>query len=752
MKMRRMTLILLTLCSTTLLFAGAKKPTEKRVEELLSKMTLKEKIGQMNQVNYYVHLNDDEDAQKEMYQNPVKAGEIGSILNLPDAETVNRIQKIAVEESRLGIPLIVGRDVIHGFKTIFPIPLGQAASFNPQIAEKGAKIAAREARSTGVNWTFAPMMDISRDGRWGRIAESMGEDPYLAGEFAAAMVRGFQGNGNLSDPDVVAACAKHFVGYGASESGLDYNSTKITPTDLRNIYLYPFKKAVEAGVYTVMTSFNENDGVPMSGNSEVLRDLLRDDLGFEGFVISDWDSQGMMMVQGYAKDREHVAEISAFAGVDMEMESRTYIDHLEKLVEEGVVPVSYVDNAVRNILRVKFELGLFENPYVDTTRPSTFYAEEHLKEAREAAVQSAVLLKNNGVLPISEKARVAIIGPLADAPHDQMGTWCFDGESEHTVTPVGALRGEYSHIDYVYEPVLEFSRDKNKSNFEKAVKAAKGADVAVLFVGEESILSGEGASLADINLIGVQSELLEAVKATGTPVVAVVMAGRPLTIGKELECVDAMLYNFHPGTMGGPAILDLLFGRRNPSGKLPTTFLQHVGQSPMYYNHISPGRPAPAEYETIHDIDQKTEQSSLGYSAYYLDVGHEPLLPFGYGLSYSNFDYSDIKLSTETMVMDGELKVSATVTNSSDVEGVEVVQLYIRDLVGSIARPVKELKRFERVLLKGGESKVVEFTLTADDLSFYGRDLVRKAEEGEFHVWIGGDSNAKLRAEFRLEN
>lgn len=723
---------------------------DKKVNELLSKMTLEEKIGQMNQINYF--NIDNKEVEDNVFVTPLKEGKVGSLLNVSDPKDVNRLQKIAVEESRLGIPLIIARDVIHGFKTIFPIPLGQAASFNPDVVDQGARVAAREAKSTGVNWTFAPMMDISRDARWGRIAESMGEDPYLTGVMGAAMVRGFQGGGDLSHPDAIAACVKHFVGYGAAEGGRDYNSTNIPPRLLRNVYLAPFRKAIqEAGALTVMTSFNDNDGVPASGDDHILRDILRKEWDFNGLIVSDWASMGEMIPHGFAKDGKEVAEIALNAGVDMEMESRHYISNLKELVETGKVSIELIDEAVRNILRMKFKLGLFDNPYVDTSKPSVLYAKEHLDAARRAAVESAVLLKNeNNVLPLSETKKIAVIGPMADAPHDQLGTWIFDGEKARTVTPVKALMAEYKHINYVYEPALKYSRDTNKSDFEKAKYAVKEADVAVVFVGEESILTGEAHSLSNLNLIGIQSDLIKEIKSVGKPVVMVVMAGRPLTIERDLAYADAVLFNFHPGTMGGPAIWDLLFGKENPSGKLPVTFVREVGQIPMYYNHNNTGRPAPDQVSTLEHIELEAGQTSLGNTSFYLDSGKDPLYPFGYGLSYSKFEYSDIQLSSANIKMNQDLKVKATVKNTSNVDGTEVVQLYVRDLVGSIVRPVKELKGFERVALKAGESKVVEFILTTDDLAFYGKDMKRKAEPGDFHVWVGGDSNAKLRAEFKL--
>ena len=718
------------------------KNVDKEVEAVLSKMTLDEKIGQMNQLNF--------NGKSQELINKIKKGEIGSLLNIIEPEIVNELQKIALEESPGGIPLIIGRDVIHGLKTIFPIPLGQAASFDPQVVENGARVAAIESRELGINWTFAPMLDIARDARWGRIAEGLGEDPYLAGQLGAAMVRGFQGT-DLSTPTSIAACVKHFVGYGASEGGRDYNSTNIPPLLMRNLYLAPFKNSLDAGAATLMTSFNDNDGIPGSGNKYLLRDVLRGEWKFDGFVVSDWSSVGEMIAHGFAKDGKDAARLGVNAGLDMEMVSEHYIRNLKELVKEGKVSEQEIDDAVRGILRIKFRMGLFKNPYVTTGSPSVLYAADHLQKAKDAAIKSAVLLKNEGVLPLRESQKIAIIGPLADAPHDQMGTWVFDGDKTHTVTPLGALKTDYRNVNYVYEPALAYSRDPNTSNFDKAKKAAESADVAVVFLGEESILSGEAHSLSNIDLIGVQSDLLRAVKSSGKPVVLVIMAGRPLTIGRDMPYADAVLYNFHPGTMGGPAILDLLFGKANPSGKLPLTFVREVGHIPMYYNHNNTGRPAPEKIITLSEIPIEAGQTSLGNTSFYLDSGYEPLFPFGYGLSYSKFEYSNLQLSSASIPMGGQMTAKATVTNNSNIDGTEVVQLYIRDLVGSIARPVKELKGFEKVMLKAGESKTVEFKLTTDDLAFYGIDMERKAEPGDFYLWIGTNSKDGLMGKFEIK-
>ncbi|WP_303010507.1 beta-glucosidase BglX [uncultured Bacteroides sp.] len=716
---------------------------EKEIEELLKRMTLEEKIGQMNQVNF--------DGLNDGLLRRVEKGEIGSFLNVTDSKAINILQK-AAEKSKHKIPLIIARDVIHGYKTIFPIPLGQAASFEPAVAEIGARVAAAEASEHGIKWTFAPMIDIARDARWGRIAESLGEDPYLSSLMGEAMVKGFQGN-DVAAPNSIAACAKHFVGYGAAEGGRDYNSTSITPYALRNTYLVPFQKAIDAGVLTVMTSFNDNDGIPSSGNAYLLKQVLRKEMGFEGLVVSDWNSVGEMITHGFAADGKDAAGLAANAGLDMEMNTELYVRHLKRLVEEGKVSITDIDASVRHILKTKFRLGLFGNRYLDVPAESVVYSEKHLQAAKEAALKSAVLLKNDAcTLPLKETQKIAVIGPMADAPYDQLGTWVFDGEPEHTVTPVRALKNyaEYRNIQYVYEPVLRKSTDNDTADFKKIGQTVEKADVAVVFVGEESRLSGEAHSLSDINLIGRQSELLKEVKKTGKPVVAVIMAGRPLTIERDLPYVDALLYCFHPGTMGGPAILDLLFGRANPSGKLPVTFVREVGQIPLYYNHNNTGRPASGHVRTLFDKSDE-KQSSVGDVSCYLDSGKEPLFPFGYGLSYSKFDYSGLVLSEKKIGMKDSLTVSVTLKNNSNMDGTEVVQLYVRDLVGSIIRPVKELKGFQRVRLKAGESKVVRFTLSSGDLAFYGIDMVRKPEPGYYTVWVGGNSKADLQDTFLLE-
>lgn len=725
-------------------FAQDKK-LEDKIDVLLSKMTLKEKIGQMNQLN-------GRNPSDKLYQQ-IRNGEIGSILNAESPELVNQLQKIAKEESRLGIPLVIARDVIHGFKTMFPIPLGQAASFDPKIVEIGAQIAAREASEKGIRWTFAPMMDIARDSRWGRIAESFGEDTYLSEIMAVAMVKGFQGK-NLSNPSSIAACAKHFIAYGAAEGGRDYNLTNITQRQLRNFYLPPFEKAIrEANCATLMTSFNANDGVPASGNEFLLRTVLRKEWRFDGVVVTDYNSIRDMVRIGFSEDNKDAAMKAANAGVDMEMASGTYLQNIEALIAIGKVKQQTIDNAVRNILRLKFKLGLFENPYVNLKAKSTIYSENHLQAAKKAAEESFVLLKNkNNILPLSNKIKtIAIIGPMADAPHDQMGTWSFDGEKAMTQTPLKALQKEYGKdVKFIYEQGLAFSRDNNKTNFYKAIEVAKQADVVLLFLGEEAILSGEAHSLAEINLKGAQSQLLEELSKTGKPIVTMIMAGRALTIEQEVALSDAVLYLWHPGTMGGPAVADILFGKSIPSGKLPITFPKYVGQIPVYYNHDKIGRPAKKTEILLNDIPLEAKQSSLGTTSYYLDAAFDNLFDFGYGLSYSTFEYSNLTLSTDVLSQSDVLTVTVDLKNTGKFQATEVVQLYTSDLVASIARPIKELKDFKRINLKSGESKKVTFNLPVSKLAFWNIDNLNKIEPGKFTMMVGGNSYEILQKDFTV--
>ena len=721
---------------------------EQRVSSLIEQMSLDEKIGQMHQAN------GGDDFILDHLRHDLQSGHIGSVLNVVNVEVVNELQRIAVEESRLGIPLLIGRDVIHGFKTVMPIPLGQAATWNPDVVRAGAHVAAVEAVATGVNWTFAPMIDIARDARWGRIAESLGEDPYLASELGVAMVQGFQGD-DLSDPYAIAACAKHFAGYGASESGRDYATTNIPENELRNIYLPPFKAAVDAGVATLMASFSDLNGVPASGNEFLMRQVLRGEWSFDGFVVSDYNSVHQLTVHGFTENDKESAFEAATAGIDMEMAGAAYDGYLGALVEEGRVSMEVIDSAIANILSTKFRLGLFENPYTNPSDYPDHTNDASLQTAKTAALQSVVMLQNdNEVLPLSADKieSVAVIGPLADAPHEQMGTWVFDGDPALSVTGVDGIRSLVGGtVDVRFVRAMETSRSGESDAFDEAVAVASESDVAILYLGEEAILSGEAHSRADINLPGAQAELVRRIRKTGKPVVAVILAGRPLTLTNIVDEVDAILYAWHPGSMGGPAIADLLFGVESPSGKLPATFPKMVGQIPIYYNQKNTGKP-PRRGEIVHidDIDPYAPQTSLGMSAFHLDAGFEPLFPFGFGLSYAEFSYDNIRSSVAEVVAGESLTISADLSNYGAVAADEVVQLYVRDLVGNVTRPVRELKGFKRVRVEPGQTVTVDFDLHTNDLKFFGRDNRLILEAGDFHAWIGGSSTTDLRSEFRL--
>jgi len=722
--------------------------TEARVRELVGRMSLEEKVGQMCQANAgesYIH--------PELAE-AVRAGRVGSVLNEVNVAIVNEFQRIAVEESRLGIPLLVGRDVIHGFRTVMPIPLGQAATWNPELVEQAAACAAAEAAAAGVNWTFAPMVDICRDPRWGRIAESLGEDPLLAGKLGAAMVRGFQGD-DPSRPERIAACAKHFAGYGAVEGGRDYAATHVPENELRNVHLRPFRAAVDAGVGSLMTSFSEVDGIPATASRFLLRQVLRDEWGFEGLVVSDWDSIRQLSIHGLTGDDRASAFEAVSAGVDMEMHGDAYIRYLPELVRQGAVDEADIDRAVACILRLKFRLGLFENPYTDPAGILADAGDRALAVAKEAALQSAVLLRNeHAVLPLSAEGpgSLAVVGPLADAPFDQLGTWIFDGDPGLSVTPLQAIRAlAESRVDIRHLPAMETSRSRNTDAFEEAAALAAECDATVLFLGEESILSGEAHCRADIGLPGAQAELVRRVRAAGKPVIAVILAGRPLTLADIVDEVDALVFAWHPGTMAGPALAELLFGVRSPSGRLPVTFPRMVGQVPIYYNHKNTGKPpTPDTVAHIDDIDPMAPQLSLGMTSFHLDAGYLPLFPFGHGLSYSSFEYSDIAVSPAELALGDTVTVAATLTNTGGVTADEVAQLYVRDLVGNVTRPVRELKGFRRIRLRPGEAARVEFTLHTDELAFYGRDMRLMTEPGDFQVWIGGSAQAELGTAFRI--
>jgi beta-glucosidase len=720
---------------------------EKRVTDLLSKMTLDEKIGQLNLRGTSSRVKG---SLPESLKQAVRDGKVGAFLNVMNKDYVDELQKIATEESPNKIPLIFARDVIHGFKTIFPIPLGLAASWDTEIAKSSSRVAAIEASSFGVRWTFAPMLDISRDSRWGRVAESPGEDPFLASQLGKAYVKGFQGD-SLNDPTSLIACAKHFIGYGAAIGGRDYNTAIINKELMHNVYLPPFKSAFDAGSQTVMTSFNETNGIPASGDKHLLRNILRDKFQFDGFVVSDWNSVTEMIPHGFAKNEKHAAEIGINAGLNMEMTSKSYENHVKELLNEGKVTEKHINELVADILRVKFRMGLFENASRVQNTTDVLYAKNHLELAREAAVKSSVLLKNkNNVLPLNKNTKIAVIGPLADKPREQLGTWTFDGEKEHTITPINAFQKK--KVDFKFVETLSYSRDISKAQFQKAIQAAKQSDVILFIGGEEAILSGEAHSRSNINLPGAQEKLIKELAKKNKPIVLVIMAGRPITITNIIDDVDAVLMTWHPGTMGGPAIYDMVFGDKEPGGRLPITWPKVAGQLPLFYNHKNTGRPASSkEFVHIDSIPIGAWQSSLGNTSHYLDAGFTPHFPFGYGLGYTKFKYTNLKLSSDKISKDQSIKVTVDIENTGKRAGEELVQMYIQDVVGSITRPVKELKGFERITLQSGEKRTVSFEINLEDLKYYNSELIYDVEKGDFNVWIGKNASEGLKASFRYE-
>ena len=739
-----------------------KDPVEQRIDTLLAQMTLEEKIGQMNQL--------DPSWLAEEKEPLISQGLIGSIFNIVDPQEVNRLQRMAVEESRLGIPLLVARDIIHGFRTIYPIPLGQAATFDPALVEEAARLTAEEAVQTGVRWTFSPMVDVARDPRWGRVAEGYGEDTYLTSVMGAAAVRGYQGDDSIVK---LAACVKHFAGYSVSEGGRDYNSTWIPEVQLRETYLPPFKAALDAGSLSIMCAFNDINGVPASGNKHLNVNILRHEWQYDGLLVSDWGSIMNMVSHGIATDRRQTAIQSLDAQVEMDMQSNAYLWYLKDLVEQGVVSEKQIDACVRDILRMKFRLGLFDNPYAATENP-VYFAPEALAAAQRAAEESAVLLKNNNILPLNTKhstlntkPTVLLCGPLAHTQHDQNGTWCFDKVDSMTITPLMAFRdlARQGKIRLIEQSGKHWSREVSQSNINALTRLARQADVILYFGGEESILSGEARCRAHLNLPGDQSAQLRALKATGKPVVLTVMAGRPLCIGDDIEAVDACLYAFHGGTMQGPALANLIMGKVAPSGRLPITFPNAEGQIPLYYNKKNTGRPTDHPM-LIDDIPVGAGQFSIGESSYWLEYGDQPLYPFGYGLTYTTFEYGPVVLSDTILdftpyTLHPTLQVSCIIKNTGNREAVAVPQLYIRDLVGSLTRPVRELKGFERVSIPAGESRTVTFTLTEEDLAYWhlaeGVDLgadgayARSAEPGDFHVWIAPNAAEGTPVKFTLK-
>lgn len=734
-------LLLLVAGITPDFISAQTKTIHQKVDSVLRLMTLEEKIGQMNQYSSDFAatgpITQDGDKQTQ-----VRKGLIGSYLNVTGAERTRFLQQIAMQ-SRLKIPLLFGQDVIHGYRTTFPIPLGEAASWDLQAIELSARIAAIEASAAGVHWTFAPMVDIGRDPRWGRVMEGAGEDPFLGALIAKARVNGFQGKG-LGYTDAVMACVKHFAAYGAAVGGRDYNSVDMSLRMLHEIYLPPFKSAADAGAATFMNSFNDLNGIPATGSRYLQRDLLKGKWRYKGFVVSDWGSIGEMVDHGYAADSYEAAMLAANAGCDMDMESRVYIIHLPRLVKEGKVKMSVVDDAVSRILLKKYEMGLFTDPYKfsnEEREKQQWNNPQHLQASKSIATKSIVLLKNDKqTLPISKQTKkIALIGPLVKAVKEHLGFWSYDWEDDtaRVTTLYNAVQQKASTAQLLYAKGCELT-DTSRAGFAEAVDAANQSDVVVIYVGETRSMSGEAKSRSNIHLPGVQEELIKAVMATGKPVVVLIAAGRPLVFNWTAEHVPAILYTWWLGTKAGEAIADVLFGDYNPSGKLPMTFPRGVGQIPIYYNYYNTGRPAKTET----DVD---------YVSAYTDLRNSPQYPFGFGLSYTNFQYSSIQLNKATIRANEKLTATVTVTNTGNYDGEEVVQLYIRDMTASVVRPVKELKGFQKIKISKGQSKQVQFTLTANDLRFYNEQLQYIHEPGKFKLFIGGNSQDVKEIEFELK-
>ena len=720
-----------------------------KVKDLMGQMTLEEKIGQMNLYNGFWEITGpapkDGDAANK-YQH-LSQGSVGAMLNIHGVENVKKLQELAVNGSRLGIPLLFGYDVIHGYKTLAPIPLAEAASWDLEAIEKSARVAAIEASAVGINWTFAPMVDISRDACWGRVMEGGGEDPYLGSKIAIARVKGFQGE-DLSAVNTIAACAKHFAGYGFAEAGRDYNTVDIGTSTLYNIVFPPFKAAVDHGVCTIMNSFNILNGVPATGDNFLQRDILKQRWGFDGFVVSDWGSAGEMINHGFARDASHVAELAANSGSDMDMESYAYVNHLKALVDSGKVDIATIDNAVERILKVKFELGLFDDPYkyCDPEREKELiYHEDHQHAVLDMAKRSMVLLKNEtNLLPLSKgQQKIAVIGALADDKNSPLGSWRLSSDDNTAVSVLEGLKSYTNQVTYAKGADLVTAEttfinevpinETDKSGFREAVKLAKRSDVVVMVLGEHGFQTGEGRSRTQLDLPGVQQELLEAVYEANKNIILVLMNGRPLAIPWAAEHIPTILESWHLGSQSGNAIAEVLFGAYNPSGKLPMTFPRSVGQVPIFYNHYNTGRP---------------DGLDIVFWSHYMDESNAPLYAFGHGLSYTTFDYSDLSVEVSGA---NEVDVQITVTNSGQLAGEEVTQVYIRDVVASVVRPVKELKGFQKFSLEPAQSRKVEFKLTEKELGFYDNEGKFKVEPGKFEILVGTSSIEGLTDNFELK-
>lgn len=729
-------------------------PIDVKVDSLLKLMTLEEKIGQMNQYNGFWEITGPvpKDGQAAKKYEDIKKGLVGSMLNVKGSKDVSALQKIAVEETRLGIPLLFGFDVIHGYKTISPIPLAEAASWDLVAIQKSAEIAAEEAAAVGINWTFAPMVDISRDARWGRVMEGAGEDPFLGSRIAEARIKGFQGN-DLASNKTIIACAKHFAGYGFAEAGRDYNSVSVSEETLQNIILPPFKASADIGVRTFMNSFNDLNGIPATGNKYIQRTILKEKWDYDGFVVSDWGSINEMVAHGYTKDYKEAAEVAINAGSDMDMESYAYVDNLSTLVKEGKVKETYINDAARRILKVKFELGLFDNPYKycdETYEKATVGKQEFQEGVLDIAKKSIVLLKNeNNLLPLNKSGKkIGLIGALANDKTSPLGSWRIAADDE---TAVSVLEGMKAYKDnelfyskgadvaigrtqFVWETKIN---ETDTSGFEEAIELAKKVDVVVMVLGEHGLQSGEGRSRTEIGLPGVQQQLLEAVYNVNKNIVLVLNNGRPLAIPWAQDTIPAIVEAWHLGTQSGNAIAQVLYGDYNPSGKLPMTFPRNVGQVPIYYNYKNTGRPTMNEPESV-------------FWSHYIDEKNTPLYAFGHGLSYSKFEYSNIRTNKKSFAISESIEVTVTLKNNSRVTGKEVVQLYIRDIFASITRPVKELKGFQLVELKPNETKEITFTIEEKTLEFYSANSIWETESGDFKVFIGGSSDNTLEAQFKF--
>ncbi|GAB4144769.1 MAG: beta-glucosidase BglX [Ignavibacteriales bacterium] len=730
-------ILILLLISVSLV--AQKKSFTERADSVLALMTLEEKVGQLVQYSGDWATGASTGRPASSSDELIRQGKVGSFLNITGAAKTKKLQKIAVEESRLKIPLIFGLDVIHGYASTFPIPLAEASSWNPTLVEKSARMQAIEASSAGIHWTFNPMVDIARDPRWGRIMEGSGEDPYLGSVMAAARVRGYQGN-DLSANNTILACVKHYAGYGGAEGGRDYNTVDMSERNFRDFYLPPYKAAVEAGAGSLMASFNEIGGVPSSASQFLMTKILRDEWKTDAFVVSDWNSIGELIPHGVAKDLKQAAELGIKATVDMDMEANAYYYHLADLVKEGKVDIKLVDDAVRRVLIAKFKLGLFDDPYKycdEEREKKTLVSKEIVDATKEVALESIVLLKNEkNILPLNKNLKsIAVVGYLTNSKVDMLGNWSGMSDSNNVTTVLEGIQNTFGkNVKISFSEGCKIT-GTNKSGFENAIKLANSSDAIVAVVGESWKMSGEAYSRATLDLPGVQLELLKELKSTGKPLVVILINGRPLTINWLNDNADALVEAWFPGVATGYSVAQILTGNYNPSGKLPVTFPRYVGQVPIYYNHKNTGRP----------YDPKNR-----YTSFYFDYENTPLYPFGFGLSYTTFEYSDIKLDKSEIKKDESLKVSVEVKNTGKREGSEVVQLYIRDLVGSVTRPVKELKDFAKINLKPGEVKKVEFTITPEKLKFHDINMNYVIEPGDFKVFVGTNSVDVKEASFKV--